>query len=48
MFERDVYLPTAEDVIVMKLRWCRGKDRDDVAIVLAVQGDGLDFDYIHH
>ena len=47
LFERDVYLPTAEDVIVTKLRWFRGKDRDDIASVLAVQGDGLDFDYIH-
>jgi len=46
-------IPTAEDVIVMKLRWFalakRGKDRDDVRDVIAVQGDeSLDWDYIHH
>ena len=35
-------VPTAEDVIVMKLRWFqiakRGKDRDDVCNIIAVQG----------
>ncbi len=36
----------------MKLRWFaiakRGKDRDDVRDILAVQGDdALDWDYIH-
>lgn len=46
-------IPTAEDVIIMKLRWLaiakRGKDRDDVRDVIAVQGDEiLDWDYIHH
>lgn len=45
-------IPTAEDVIVMKLRWFaiakRGKDRDDIRDVIAVQGDdALDWDYIH-
>ncbi len=48
---RSVFTATAEDVIVMKLRWCaraaRTKDRLDVGHVLAVQGDALDFDYIH-
>lgn len=48
---RLVYLPTAEDVIVTKLRWSlrlgRGKDRDDARDVIAVQGDRLDWDYIH-
>ncbi len=46
-------IPTAEDVIVMKLRWLavanRGKDRDDIRDVIAVQGDEiLDWDYKHH
>lgn len=46
-------IPTAEDVILMKLRWLaiakRGKDRDDVRDVIAVQGDEvLDWEYIHH
>lgn len=44
------FLPTAEDVIIQKLRWCkggkRGKDYDDARDVTAVQGRVLDFDYI--
>ena len=52
LLDRKVWIPTAEDVIVMKLRWAgaasRGKDRDDVRDVIAVQGDdALDWDYIH-
>ena len=48
----DVCLPTAEDVIITKLRWAsigkRGKDRDDVRDVIAVQGDdAFDWNYIH-
>ena len=46
-----VFLPTPEDIIVTKLRWAlhsgRGKDRDDARDVIAVQGERLDFDYIH-
>jgi hypothetical protein len=49
---RTVFLPTAEDVIVTKLFWARGrkgsKDRDDVRDVIAVQGDKLDWGYIYH
>lgn len=50
---RDVWLPSPEDVILMKLRWAeiakRGKDIDDVRDVIAVQGDAaLDWDYIYH
>ena len=49
----DIMVPPPEDVIVMKLRWFkiakRGKDRDDVCNIIAVQGDeALDWDYIHH
>jgi len=47
----DAYLPTAEDVIIQKLRWSRGakraKDFADVVAVLQVQGpDRLDWAYI--
>ena len=42
-----VSILTAEDVIVTKLRWARAKDLDDVRDVIAVQGDALDWDYIH-
>ncbi|NNE90811.1 MAG: hypothetical protein HKN23_04120 [Verrucomicrobiales bacterium] len=50
--ESEAPIPTAEDVIVMKIRWAeigkRGKDRDDVRDIIAVQGDdALDWDYIH-
>jgi hypothetical protein len=43
----DVWLPTAEDVIIQKLRWARSKDLDDARDVLAVQGEEfLDMAYI--
>lgn len=48
---REVWMPTAEDVIVTKLHWAllanRSKDRDDVHGVIAVQGDRIDWDYVH-
>jgi hypothetical protein len=43
---RQVWLPTAEDVIVMKLRWARSKDKDDVKDVMSVQHGKLDWRYI--
>jgi len=47
---RSVFVPTVEDVIVTKLRWARegrrGKDRDDVRNVIAVQGDRIGWDYV--
>ena len=47
---RQVFMPTAEDVVVTKLRWSRHgrrhKDVDDVRNVLAVQGRRLDLEYI--
>jgi hypothetical protein len=46
LLDRDVFLPTAEDVIITKLRWQRRKDLDDVRDVIAVQGVNLDWDYI--
>lgn len=45
-----VFLPTAEDVIVQKLRWCVGakrpKDYADSVAVMQVQGRSLDWPYI--
>jgi hypothetical protein len=49
---RETFVPTAEDVIIMKLRWslrvARTKDIDDVRNVLAVQRNALDWEYLHH
>lgn len=45
---REVWFPRAEDVIVMKLRWCRTKDREDVKDVMFVQRDKLDWNYIEN
>jgi hypothetical protein len=42
----DSFLPTAEDVVIQKVRWGRLKDLDDAQNVLAVQRDALDFTYI--
>lgn len=45
------WLPTPEDVIITKLRWSKAgkrvKDVEDVRNVLAVQGDSLEWEYIH-
>jgi hypothetical protein len=50
ILNRDVFVPTAEDVVVTKLRWVltanRAKDRDDVIEVLGVQWNTLDWTYI--
>ncbi len=44
-------LPSAEDVIITKVRWSmRGKrqrDREDARMVIAVQATRLDWDYIY-
>lgn len=48
---RAIWIPTAEDVIITKLHWSflahRSKDRDDVRNVIAVQGERIDWDYVH-
>ena len=45
----EVWIPTAEDIVVQKLRWGRNKDLDDARDVLAVQGtDFLDMPYIEN
>lgn len=41
-----VSLPSAEDVVIQKLRWARPKDLDDVVDVLAVQAGHIDHAYI--
>ena len=49
ILNREVWLPTAEDVIVQKIRWARSKDLDDARDVLAVQGpETLDMPYIEN
>lgn len=45
-FNREAWLPTAEDVVIQKLRWQRRKDLDDVVNILAVNGHGLDWGYL--
>ena len=48
----DVSLPTAEDVVIQKLRWSRGakrpKDFADTVAVIQIQGKSLDWPYIEH
>ncbi|MES2995726.1 MAG: hypothetical protein V4733_02850 [Verrucomicrobiota bacterium] len=48
---KQAWIPTPEDVVIQKLRWCvggkRSKDFEDVVAVLGVQGEGkLDWEYI--
>ena len=47
----DAFLPTAEDVIITKLRWAqqaqRNKDVDDVHDVIAVQANHIDWEYVY-
>jgi hypothetical protein len=47
-----IYVPTAEDVIITKLRWAlrlsRRKDIDDVQGVLDVQAGQIDLQYLHY
>lgn len=42
------FVLTVEDYIVTKLRWPRSKDFDDARDVIAMQGEALDWNYIHH
>ena len=46
VFDRRLWLPTPEDVIVMKLRWGRSRDQDDIRAVMSLQADALDWTYI--
>ena len=45
--QREAWIPTAEDVLIQKLRWQRFKDLDDAVNVLAVSGASLDWAYLH-
>ena len=45
-FNRQLWLPAPEDVIVMKLRWTRSRDKDDIRAVIGVQAGKLDWPYI--
>ena len=51
MSNREVSAPTAEDVIVTKVRWAaqarRTKDRDDAREVISVQGERIDWAYVN-
>lgn len=51
VLDREVCMPTAEDVIITKLRWAlnarRTKDREDVRDVIAVQGPNIDWPYVY-
>lgn len=42
----DAVLPTAEDVVIQKLRWGRDKDLADARVVIAVQAPQLDWGYL--
>ena len=50
VLSREVFMATAEDMIVTKLLWAmranRAKDRDDVRNIIAVRGADLDWNYI--
>jgi hypothetical protein len=49
ILKRNGWIPSAEDVVVQKLRWGRSKDLDDVTDILAVQGsEHLDMPYIQN
>jgi hypothetical protein len=51
VFGHAVFLPTAEDVIITKVKWALNrrptKDRDDVRGVIAELRDSLDWNYIY-
>jgi hypothetical protein len=45
----EIWAPTAEDVLVQKLRWGRAKDLDDARDIIAIQEiKNLEMDYVHH
>lgn len=46
MIQREAWIPTAEDMVIQKLRWARRKDLDDAQNILAVQGDAIDYAHI--
>lgn len=46
--KREAWIPSAEDVVIQKLRWKRRKDLDDAENILAVRAKKLDWDYLNH
>jgi hypothetical protein len=44
----EAWIPSAEDVIIQKLRWQRRRDIDDAKNVLAVRFTSLDWEYLEH
>jgi hypothetical protein len=44
--KREAWIPSAEDMVIQKLRWARPKDLDDARNILAVQGDAIDYEWI--
>lgn len=46
LFGRETFVPRAEDVVIMKVRWLREKDRADIKNVLTVQRGKLDWPWI--
>ena len=46
MIDREAWIPTAEDLVIQKLRWARSKDLDDVRNILAVQAGAIDYAHI--
>ena len=46
MINREAWIPTAEDLVIQKLRWARRKDLDDAQNILAVQGQAIDRAYL--
>ncbi|WP_395745682.1 hypothetical protein [Prosthecobacter sp.] len=46
LLQQEVFLPTAEDVIIQKVRWGRLKDKQDALDVMTVQAGNLDWPYI--
>ena len=41
-----VWIPTAEDLVIQKLRWARGKDLEDVRNILSGQGEAVDYAHL--
>lgn len=44
----EAVIPTPEDVLIQKLRWQRDKDLADARLLIDVQGERLNWEYIYH
>lgn len=45
-FGGPVWIPTAEDLLIQKLRWVRNKDIEDARNIITVQREAIDFSYV--